>query len=243
MAHDALTRVHVEVLDTGIGIDPHALMRLFEPFTQADNSTSRSYGGTGLGLTISAQLIDSMGGQIDAESEPGSGTRFWFELDFEAAHEPAAGKRRAPAVPPHDIVSAPAGPSRLVLVAEDNPVNQILAMRMLERLGYRAEVAGNGHEALDAVARRRYDAVLMDCQMPELDGYEATRQIRRYENGASHVPIIAMTAHSMPGDREKCIAAGMDDYVTKPIRAAALGEALARTVGESTGPAQLREAS
>jgi signal transduction histidine kinase/CheY-like chemotaxis protein len=240
VAVDGLTRVHVEVLDTGIGIDPHSLMRLFEPFTQADNSTSRAYGGTGLGLTISAQLINSMGGQIDAESELGHGTRFWFELDFAPAHEEAAGGRRAIEPP---VGGGGGGAAGLVLVAEDNPVNQVLAVRMLERLGYSADVVANGHEALDAVARGHYDAVLMDCQMPELDGYEATRQIRRYEDGARHIPIVAMTAHSMPGDREKCLAAGMDDYVTKPIRATALAEVLARNVGPGAVAARLREAS
>jgi signal transduction histidine kinase/CheY-like chemotaxis protein len=238
-------RLRVEVADTGIGVDPQSLERLFEPFTQADNSTSRRYGGTGLGLTISAQLIESMGGEIHVASEPGLGTRFWFELELAAASGLDVAER-----PMLDAVAeasprAANGASALVLVAEDNPVNQIIVTRMLESLGYQAEIVENGRRALEALARGRYDVVLMDCQMPELDGYEATRELRRREGAGRHLPVIAMTAHSMAGDREKCLAAGMDDYLTKPMRLAALADTLARNLDSTPAVARsaLREAS
>ena len=226
---ESAAHVRVDVLDTGIGIEPLALEHLFEPFTQADDSTSRRYGGTGLGLTISAQLVESMGGQIVAESEPGRGSRFSFELEFELAGVGAGDEpsRRDDERHPRSFAGTRAP---LILVAEDNPVNQILVTRMIESLGYRAEVVKDGREAVDAANRKRYDLVLMDCQMPELDGYEATRQIRRREAPGNRLPVVAMTAHSMAGDREKCIAAGMDDYISKPMRAGTLGETIARNL-------------
>jgi signal transduction histidine kinase/ActR/RegA family two-component response regulator len=222
-------RIRVEVSDTGIGVDAPTLARLFEPFTQGDPSMSREYGGTGLGLTISAQLVTMMGGTIGATSRPGAGSTFWFELPFTSsvAAESASGRdlfllrgaarRRIPGD------GAP-----LVLVAEDNPVNQILAVRLLEKCGFRAEIVENGREAVEAVERGVFAAVLMDCQMPELDGYAATRAIRRREGASRRLPVIAMTAHSMAGDREKCLAAGMDDYVSKPIALDELSEVLRR---------------
>ncbi len=227
---DGTSLVRLEVLDTGIGIEQHALEHLFEPFTQADDSTSRRYGGTGLGLTISAQLVESMGGHIEAESTPGEGSRFWFELELAVAAQRA--ERTAKPERPKATRVSPGAGAAAVLVAEDNPVNQILVTRMIESLGHRADVVKDGREAVEAVMRQRYDVVLMDCQMPELDGYEATRQIRRREGPGRHIPVIAMTAHSMAGDREKCLAAGMDDYISKPMRAAALGETIARNLPE-----------
>jgi CheY-like chemotaxis protein len=224
-------RVRVEVSDTGIGIDPLTLATLFQPFTQAERSTAGAYGGTGLGLSISARLVAMMGGTIGAWSEPGDGSRFWFELPLRRADG-----SQNPATAGRDLflVGAPVRPRSLpvagplVLVAEDNPVNQVLAVRLLEKCGYRAEIVGNGRDAVTAVERESYAAVLMDCQMPELDGYAATREIRRREADASRLPIIAMTANSMAGDREKCLEAGMDDYVSKPIDSTELREALAR---------------
>jgi signal transduction histidine kinase/DNA-binding NarL/FixJ family response regulator len=235
--HAGLTGVRVEVADTGIGIDPQTLERLFQPFTQADNSTARKYGGTGLGLTISAQLIEAMGGTIGASSKPGKGSTFWFELSL-----PVADASEQPGPLAHDIAvrAAPVllgdAAASLVLVADDNPVNRILAVRMLEKLGYRADMVSDGREALTAIEQTRYAAVLMDCQMPELDGYETTKQIRHREQGSEHLPIIAMTAHSMAGDREKCLAAGMDDYISKPIRSHLLSEALARNIDAQSLP-------
>jgi signal transduction histidine kinase/CheY-like chemotaxis protein len=227
--------IRVEVSDTGIGISAATLARLFQPFSQADNTTSRRYGGTGLGLTISARLVEMMGGTIGAESVVDEGSLFWFELPLAAADsnqhrlELAASAVRALEA---RAVEEPDDDMPLVLVAEDNAVNQLLAVRLLERCGYRAEVVSDGREALEALAKTDYAAVLMDCQMPEMDGYEATGEIRRRERADRHTPVIAMTAHSMSGDRERCLAAGMDDYVSKPIKPAQLSAALARWISE-----------
>ena len=223
-AHGA--RVCVSVADTGIGIEPANLERMFEPFTQADVSTTRIYGGTGLGLAIVRELVELMGGTISAESQAGHGSVFWFELDLDTPHavdEPVS-SAGAPAIAPS--WSTPP----LVLVAEDSPVNQIVAARALERCGCRADVVGDGREALRSLQERNYDAVLMDCQMPVLDGYAATGELRRRENGDRRTPVIAMTAHAMDGDRERCLAAGMDDYVTKPMHHADLIGALIRWI-------------
>jgi signal transduction histidine kinase/ActR/RegA family two-component response regulator len=220
--------VRLTVSDTGIGIDPAKLDRMFEPFMQADVSMTRRYGGNGLGLAISKELVERMGGVIAAESEPGRGSTFWFELALAPAEEtrPAADGRVRDPTPPR----TPDANSPLVLVAEDSPINRVVAVRLLERCGYRVHVVTDGREALDALAITRYDAVLMDCQMPGLDGLEATREQRRRERDAGHTPIIAMTAHAMAGDRERCIEAGMDDYITKPVSAQALTEALERAI-------------
>ena len=230
------TRIRVQIADTGIGIDPAALDRMFEPFTQADASTTRRYGGTGLGLAIARELIDLMGGTIGAESEPGRGSTFWLELDLGAS---AAGDG-APAYPrePRGAPVRLGQSAPLVLVAEDSPVNQIVAVRALERCGCRAQVAADGREALRALATRRYDAVLMDCQMPEMDGYQATAQLRRLEQGAQHTPVIAMTAYAMKGDLEKCLEAGMDDYISKPMRYQALVDTLRRWVPVLSDPVE-----
>ena len=223
-------RLRVDVSDTGIGVEAHTLARLFQPFTQGERSTARNYGGTGLGLTISAQLVAMMGGTIGASGRAGEGSTFWFELPLTStvAAEPVASA--------HDIFAlrgaarrrVPGDAAPLVLVAEDNPVNQVLAVRLLEKCGFRAKIVENGREAVEAVERGIFAAVLMDCQMPELDGYAATRAIRRREGASRRLPVIAMTAHSMTGDREKCLAAGMDDYVSKPIAFDELNQVLHR---------------
>ncbi len=225
-AGDGATCLRVEVSDTGIGIERRALRRVFMPFAQADGSTTRKYGGTGLGLAISRELIELMGGTLDADSEPGAGSRFWFSVTLPPAD------RASPEIGGAQLEPAPTrpGPGGDVLVVEDGIVNQTVALHMLERGGFRGHVAANGVEALRLVATRPFAAVLMDCQMPELDGYETTREIRRREPGQPRVPIIAMTAGSMRGERERCLAAGMDDYLTKPLRSRVLLEALWRWV-------------
>jgi len=361
--------VRIEVSDTGIGIEPVALGRLFQPFSQADNSTTRKFGGTGLGLAISRQLIEMMGGTVGAESEPGTGSRFWLELPLALAADPpgppeeqreltgvralvvddnatnrtilqrqlgswkmpcqvaggaaqalemlraaaesgmaydvvlldlhmpdvdgyelACAIRALPALhgirlvllsssgPRSDApgaaaldgaVTKPVRPTRLyeeiqavisgaragalrsrrqapaeagaareswpeVLVVEDTAVNQAVAAHMLKKIGFRSRIAENGVKALEALAERSYAVVLMDCQMPELDGYETTRAIRLREGGGPRIPIIAMTANSMKGERERCLAAGMDDYLSKPLRNRTLTDALARWVGSAS---------
>jgi PAS domain S-box-containing protein len=224
--------VRVEVADSGIGIDPANLHRMFEPFTQADVSTTRLYGGTGLGLAIARELVEMMGGTISAESEPGRGSTFRFELELAAPQNAGAlPARNAPAATPASWPSPP-----LVLVAEDSQINQIVAARALERCGCRVEVVGDGLEALQALQVQQYDAVLMDCQMPRVDGYQATAELRRLEHGVRHTPVIAMTAHAMDGDRDRCLDAGMDDYISKPMRHADLVDALRRWIAVTPIP-------
>jgi PAS domain S-box-containing protein len=368
--------VRVEVCDTGIGIASATLERLFEPFAQADASTTRKYGGTGLGLAISSQLVEMMGGRVGVESEPGAGSRFWFELTLESL-EPAAravdersglaglrvlvvddnatsrrllerqlaargmvcataagaevaldeleaaasagepfalalldlvmpevdgyalaaairarpslagtrlvllgsfgasrgdapdqavfdgvltkpvrqsrlldelrsaisGERLDPRGLRGSAAVRPPGPAADVLVVEDTPVNQTVAAIMLEKCGYAPHVARNGREALEKLSQRSYVAVLMDGQMPELDGYDTTREIRRRERGGPRMPIIAMTASSMEGERDRCLEAGMDDFLAKPLRNQALRAVLARWVPPSSPAAASQDAA
>ena len=353
-----------EVLDTGVGIDEGRLEGIFESFAQADSSTTRRYGGTGLGLTISRQLAEMMGGEISAENREGAGSRFWFTARFEGPEdgEPPAelGRRRTlvvddnmsargivrecldslgltteeagtavealerlrsaaaqgepielcvldvglegtdglalakeirsdptiagahlialtasdsdraaagdsdfdvatakpvrrerleemvvramgqgpsaadcvrPSAPPRqEVISAPPGTGPRILIAEDNPVNQVVAARMLQKRGYRTQLAADGQRALDLIEEEEFAAVFMDCQMPQLDGYAATAALRRGGGSSARLPIIAMTAHAMTGDRERCLDAGMDDYLSKPLRPDLLDEVLARWI-------------
>jgi CheY-like chemotaxis protein len=226
--------IHLVVTDTGIGIPPDRMERLFQSFSQADISISRRYGGTGLGLAISKRLAEAMGGTMWAESAgvPGEGSIFHVTFRAREAEAPAAERSDAPLPTAADLDSSQAERHPLrILLAEDNAVNQKLALRLFSLMGYDVDVAANGQEAVDAVERQPYDVVFMDVQMPEMDGLEATRQIRA-RNAGGGPRIVAMTANAMEGDREACLAAGMDDYVGKPIRVhellAALEKAPAR---------------
>ena len=232
--------VRVEVSDTGIGIDPANLHRMFDPFTQADVSTTRHFGGTGLGLAIAREIVELMGGAIGASSELGRGSMFWFELELAAADTTDAGSAPAEAGAAASSWSRPP----LVLIAEDSQVNQIVAARMLERCGCRVDLVKDGREAVDACRTTAYDLVLMDCQMPAMDGYAATAELRRVDGDARHTTVIAMTAHALEGDRERCLAAGMDDYISKPMRHADLVEKLRQWIpaaeAGAAAPAQPR---
>jgi len=198
-----------EVVDTGIGIDADAVPRLFESFAQGDASTTRRFGGTGLGLAICKHLVEAMHGRIGAEGERGQGSTFWFEVAL-----PIGVVATAPTSNPAVEHASMRGVR--VLVVEDNAINQRLATRMLEKFGAQVDVANDGEEGVDLAARSSYDLILMDCQMPRLDGFAATRAIRLREAG-HRTPIVAMTANAMAGDRERCLEAGMDDYLAKPI--------------------------
>jgi PAS domain S-box-containing protein len=201
------------VRDTGIGISPESLARLFKPFAQAEASTARRFGGTGLGLSISKSLVEMMGGRIWVESEPGQGSTFYFTIRL-----PLAGHLPAEFDAPITIPETPRASLHILLV-EDNPANQKLATYVLEDRGHRVELALDGCEAIAMAERDRYDVILMDVQMPGMDGLEATAILRNREPPHEHVPIIAMTAHAMRGDRERCLAAGMDGYLSKPVKA------------------------
>ncbi len=229
------------VSDTGIGIPSDRLHVLFSPFTQVDNSTTRKYGGTGLGLAISMQLAELMGGKIGVESIDGMGSTFWFTANFSRlAKRPFAGDNCAKvdhigigksnngqrkATKPQEK----AGHNVRLLVAEDNHVNQRVASAMIRRLGYQVDIVANGQETIEALRLIPYDLVLMDCQMPEMDGFEATRLIRRAESKVLNcsIPIIAMTASAMKGDKERCLSAGMNDFIAKPVRMTELERMLA----------------
>lgn len=211
--HGSRYFVTLSVSDTGIGIAPEKLETVFQKFTQADLSTTRRYGGSGLGLSISRSLAELMGGRISAASTLGQGSTFQLELFLDAAPENSI-QRHESAVE----ALLPLPEQLEVLLVEDNKVNQKLAVRLLERLGCRVRVADNGLLALEQMDRYHFDVVLMDCQMPEMDGYETARRIReREESTGGHVPIIAITANAMESDLERCLVAGMDGYLTKPI--------------------------
>jgi signal transduction histidine kinase/CheY-like chemotaxis protein len=228
--------VRFSVSDTGIGIPPDKQEMIFEPFSQADTSTTRKFGGTGLGLTICARLVSMMGGIIWLESEIGRGSSFHFNTRLKtsvkaALMEDKNGSERSLGDPEE---RRPAEPLN-ILVAEDNPVNQRLIVRLLEKRGHKVVIAGNGRDAVEAAGLGEFDLILMDVQMPVMGGFEATAAIRQQETAAGRRnTIVALTAHAMKGDEERCLAAGMDSYLTKPIRPQALDEALAK-IGRGEG--------
>ncbi len=205
-----LTELRFSVRDTGIGIPAEMQEAVFQPFTQADSSTTRRYGGTGLGLSICRRLVALMEGQLQLKSEPQCGSTFSFTVRL-----PIAAVAESPA--PATDCRLPRSQRRLrILVAEDNPINQKVALRLLERMGHQVDTAWDGQQAVAAVEQTEYDLVLMDCQMPNMDGYAATRAIRRLERGRQ-LPIVAMTANAMPDDRQRCLEAGMDGFLAKPV--------------------------
>jgi len=223
-AHDvtedsALLRFEVE--DTGIGIDPATQARLFRAFEQADSSTTRAYGGTGLGLAITRRLAEMMGGEVGVESQPGQGSRFWFTARLArqagAVAPPETDERQAEALLRRDHAG------RSVLLVDDDPVNRLVVDSLLREAGLHVALANDGIEAVELVARQPVDVILMDMQMPRLDGPDATRRIRQIPHAAT-VPIVALTANAFEQDRERCLAAGMDDFITKPIEARDLFE-------------------
>jgi len=224
--------IRIDVTDTGIGIEPAMLDQMFEPFTQADVSTTRHYGGTGLGLAIARELVELMGGTISATSQLGHGSTFSLQLELANAQDSAAAEATKTGPVPEWLWAEPP----LVLIAEDSEINQIVATRAVERCGCRVHVVNDGDEALSALQEQRYDVILMDCQMPNTDGYQATVRIRRGEGPNVRTPIIAMTAHAMDGDRQRCLDAGMDDYITKPMRHPDLAAALRRWIAATPTP-------
>jgi len=220
-----------EVQDTGVGIPPEKQAGIFDAFTQADSSVTRQYGGTGLGLAICKRLVELMGGQIGVYSQPGQGSCFWFEVPLPVIQENA----------PEETTAQPSGSALnsheldgvRVLLVEDNPVNQKVAIRMLQKLGCVVELAENGQQALEKLERASYDIVLMDMQMPVMDGLTATRLLRQREQQTGHHQVvIALTANAMQTDRELCLEAGMDDYLSKPLTLDALQVMLFRWIAQ-----------
>ncbi len=237
-------QMRFSVTDSGIGISEETQKKLFQSFSQADASTTRKYGGTGLGLVISRNLVELMGGSLELASKPGEGTTFFFTLTF-----PKSKVAVAAAPLPVEVIDHAADtiyaclpeipPDTRVLLAEDIKINQLIAVRLLERLGCQVDVATNGLEAVEAWRHNSYSAILMDFQMPEMDGSEATQLIRAIElqENRPYTPIIALTANSMEGDRELCLASGMSDFVSKPIDKKILEKALRRAVAQVSASA------
>jgi signal transduction histidine kinase/CheY-like chemotaxis protein len=237
--NDGGAELHFSVRDTGIGIPPERVEQIFEAFTQADGSTTRKFGGTGLGLTITRSLVELLGGRLTVDSQSGAGSCFHFTLPYSPVDAAASAGPTGKAA---ELPQADAG-GVAVLLVEDNPINQKLARVLLERRGYRVSVAADGQQACDMLESGQFAVVLMDMQMPVMGGIEATRQIRAREaaEGRGRIPIIAMTANAMQGDREACLEAEMDDYLSKPIKAADLEAKLRAFAGRGDGLPEVTE--
>jgi len=227
-----MTSLLFSVRDTGIGISAEGQQKLFKSFSQVDASSTRQYGGTGLGLTICKQIVEQMGGEISVKSEIGQGSTFCFTAQFlvqdtNAVTQPSVVEKNTQEINPVELKNHQIN----ILIAEDNLVNQQVLLNQLENLGYHADFVVNGEQALAMLSQQNYDIVLMDCQMPVIDGYTATQELRRREGSNRHTVVIALTANAMPEDREKCLASGMDDYISKPINLSLLDALLQRWTG------------
>lgn len=219
-----------EVSDSGIGMSAEQSQKLFQPFMQAESSTSRRYGGTGLGLSISKKIVELMGGEMGVDSRPGEGSTFWFTLVLEAGDE-AERNSEVFGGPGTAFPETISDTGLRILLAEDNHINQKVIASLLKPLNCALDIVDNGRDAVRAVLRADYDVVLMDVQMPEMDGLAATREIRSLPGRVSKIPIIAITANAMKGDRERYIGGGMDDYISKPLDPYGLFTAIARHTG------------
>jgi CheY-like chemotaxis protein len=228
-SREKIVTIHFSISDTGVGIPPEKITTIFEAFRQADVAVAQGRGGTGLGLTICSQLVSMMRGRIWVESEPGEGSIFHFTAMLRQAADPAAPAKSTGGATPQDL-SIPT--KRLkILLAEDNEVNQTITVRILSKLGHAVTVASDGVEALAAWENGYFDLILMDIQMPQMDGFECTANIRlREQQNGGHTPIIALTAHALKGYDERCLDAGMDGYLSKPLRSEDLHAAIARVM-------------
>jgi CheY-like chemotaxis protein len=233
-AADGRFEVEISVKDTGIGIPQDKQKGVFEAFHQADTSTTRKFGGTGLGLTICARLVDLMGGRMWLDSAPGLGSTFHFTVLVEPVKEGAPVPTASPSpIAPTTGNAAQSDRPLQVLLVEDHPINQMLATTLLKKWGHTVVLAKNGQEAVDLFPRQQWDIVLMDMQMPVMGGLDATRLIRAAEEHGVRTPIVAMTANAMESDRQSCIDAGMDDHLAKPFNAAGLQAMLAKHASAS----------